>query len=271
MSLIRVRDLHRTYRTLDGPRVATEQKVFSGFDLDIEEGQMVAIVGPSGCGKSTLLNLIGGLDSVSARQVSRIETEAGRQEVPTLEGRGTIHVGRFEVSAASAAEKADFRNRKLGFVFQFHHLVPELSALDNVALPRMIRGKSRAAARRAAVEMLERVDLAHHGDKQPAVLSGGERQRVAIARALVNRPEVVLADEPTGSLDPGLKGTIFDLLRELHEKDGITIVLVTHDLSLLAQGGRSRVDRTVELTAARRHRLEPVETHSTTQPGGTQP
>ena len=260
MAFIEVRDLHRTYRTLEGAKVATEQTVFQGFALDIEEGEMVAIVGPSGCGKSTLLNLIGGLDSVSAREVVEVRNGRGRQEIATLEGRGSIRVGDFAMSSEGGATKADFMNRHIGFVFQFHHLIPELTALDNVALPRMIGGESRTAARRVASQMLARVNLADHGDKEPAVLSGGEKQRVAIARALINEPSVVLADEPTGSLDPKLKGTIFDLLRALNREEGITVVLVTHDLSLLDDGeGGHRVDRIVTLGEAQRVAVESID------------
>ena len=269
MAFIEVRDLHRTYRTLDGGRVATEQKVFQGFDLDIEEGEMVAIVGPSGCGKSTLLNLIGGLDSVSARKVAEVRNGNGREEIATLEGQGEIRIGDFEMSSQNGSAKADFMNQNIGFVFQFHHLIPELTALDNVALPRMIRRESRAAAREAAAAMLARVNLANHGDKRPSVLSGGEKQRVAIARALINQPGLVLADEPTGSLDPKLKGTIFDLLRTLNREEGITVVLVTHDLSLLDDGeGSRRVDRIVTLGEAQRvaveyfHPTEEVQAHA---------
>ena len=257
MALIEVRDLYRTYRTLEKAKVAAEQVVFKDFTLEIEEGEMVAIVGPSGCGKSTLLNLIGGLDSVSAREVVEVRNGRGREEIATLEGRGSIRIGDFVMSSESGARKADFMNRHLGFVFQFHHLIPELTARDNVALPRMIRGESRSAARRAASQMLKRVNLGDHGDKEPAVLSGGEKQRVAIARALINEPSVVLADEPTGSLDPALKGTIFDLLETLNRKEGITVVLVTHDLSLLKDDeGVSRVHRVVTLGEAQRVAVE---------------
>ncbi len=269
MAFIEVRDLYRTYRTLDGNRVATEQTVFRGFDLNIQEGEMVAIVGPSGCGKSTLLNLVGGLDSVSAREVAEVRNRQGREEIATLEGRGTIRIGDFEMSSQTGATQADFMNRNVGFVFQFHHLIPELTALDNVALPRMIRRESRRAAREAAAAMLARVNLANHGDKRPAVLSGGEKQRVAIARALINQPRLVLADEPTGSLDPKLKCTIFDLLRSLNREEGVTIVLVTHDLSLLDDGeGGQRVDRIVTLGEAQRvavdcfHPAEEVRAHA---------
>ncbi|MDY7091454.1 MAG: ABC transporter ATP-binding protein [Acidobacteriota bacterium] len=252
MAFLEVSGLCRTYRTLDGAEVKTEQTVFRDFSLEVEEGEMIAIIGPSGCGKSTLLNLIGGLDSVAAREVAEVRKGRDFEEVALLEGAGSIRIGGFEMSSESSANKADFMNRQIGFVFQFHHLIPELSALDNVALPRLIRGKSRAASRDAARKLLERVNLAGHGDKKPAVLSGGEKQRVAIARALINQPSLILADEPTGSLDPDLKSEIFGLLRELNGKK-ITLLLVTHDRNLLKDDrGRLRVDRVVELQEAKR-------------------
>ena len=258
MAFIEIRDLHRVYRTIDGPRV-TEQAVFQGLDLDIEKGQMVAIIGPSGCGKSTLLNLIGGLDAVSARETVRLDSGNGdgRREVATLEGGGEIRIGEFSMSSRDGDAKSDFMNRNIGFVFQLHHLIPELTALDNVALPRQIRGESLSDARRAAAEMLGRVGMASHGDKRPPVLSGGERQRIAIARALINRPQVVLADEPTGSLDPKRKGAIFDLLQQINREEEITVILVTHDRSLLRDAdGVSRAHRVIALDESRRRTLE---------------
>lgn len=249
MAFVEIRDLHRTYRTLDKGVVTAEQAVFAGLDLDIEEGELVAVVGPNGCGKSTLLNMVGGLDTVE-------KTVLGEGGVPRIEGRGTIAVDRFPISSAQGDVKADFVSRNIGFVFQFHHLLSELSAVDNVALPRMIRGDSQARARRAAAEMLERVHLPDHGDKRPAVLSGGEKQRVSIARALINRPRLLLADEPTGSLHPHLKGEIFDLLLGLNLEDGITILLVTHDTALLRdETGSLRADRLISLVEARRNIL----------------
>ncbi len=249
MAFIEVRDLRRTYRTLDGTEIATEQQVFDGLSLDVMEGEFVAVVGPSGCGKSTLLNMIGGLDSVAKRVAAKTQ---GAAEQPLIEGGGKITIGDFPISRIRGNAKADFINRNVGFVFQFHHLIPELTALENVALPMMIRRQSRRKAKAAALEMLEKVELGGHAGKRPAVLSGGEKQRVAIARALINRPRLLLADEPTGSLDPRRKGAIFDLLSRLNHEDGITIILVTHDTSLLYGDDRQlKTDRLISLTEAK--------------------
>ncbi len=254
MAFIEVRDLKRTYRTLDGTEIATEQKVFDGLDLDVAEGELVAVVGPSGCGKSTLLNMIGGLDLVD----KRIEAAArrGTENLPLVEGGGAITIGDFPISQVQGNTKADFINRNIGFVFQFHHLIPELTALDNVALPTMIQRQSRRKARAAALEMLAKVNLAAHAGKRPSVLSGGEKQRVAIARALINRPRLLLADEPTGSLDPSLKGAIFDLLRRLNREDSLTIILVTHDIGLLYDSEkRLKTDRIISLAEAKERKV----------------
>ncbi len=258
MAFIEVRDLSRTYRTPDGINIAAEQRVFHGLSLDFEEGEFVAVVGPSGCGKSTLLNMIGGLDSAERKETVRVQNaengSRGRgKEVAIVEGGGTITIGGFPISTADGDDKADFINRNIGFVFQFHHLIPELSAVENVELPRLIRRDNRNKSREAALDMLAKVELAAHADKKPAVLSGGEKQRVAIARSLINRPRLLLADEPTGSLDPTLKGTIFDLLRKINEDDGVTIILITHDLGLLYKDdGRLKTDRVIELTEAKK-------------------
>ncbi len=248
MAFIEIRNLHRAYRTLDGARVGKPQIVFSGLSLDVEEGEMVAVVGPSGCGKSALLRMVGGLDSVDKRVTERLDGH----KVNLVEGGGEITIGSFPISRADGDEKADFINRHIGFVFQAHHLIAELTALENVALPMMIRRVSRRDAEAVALEMLAKVELEEHAAKHPPVLSGGEKQRVAIARALVNRPRVILADEPTGSLDPKLKASIFDLLRRLNREEGITIILVTHDTELLYdRAGRPKTDRVITLAEAR--------------------
>ena len=258
MSFIEVRDLRRTYRTVDGTEITTEQTVFDHLELDVEEGEFVAVVGPSGCGKSTLLNMIGGLDTVEKRRTAKVGSADARdngrdREVPVIEGGGSISIGGFPISSAEGDAKADFINRTIGFVFQFHHLIPELSAQDNVALPQLIRGEGRKRARAAATRMLAKVRLADHAHKRPAVLSGGEKQRVAIARALINQPRLLLADEPTGSLDPELKSSIFDLLRQLNKKEGVTILLVTHDVTLLYDEEQQlKADRLVSLTEAKK-------------------
>lgn len=193
-------------------------QVLKGIDLHIDKGEVVSIVGPSGAGKTTLLQIIGTLDKPDS---------------------GSIVIDGTDVSSLSQKKLADFRNRHIGFVFQFHQLLPEFTALENVMIPAFIAGKSRKEAKATAEDLLQFMGLADRADHKPNELSGGEKQRVAVARALVNSPGVVLADEPSGSLDSKNKAELHQLFFDLRDKFGQTFVIVTHDESLAALTDRT--------------------------------
>lgn len=201
-----------------GPQLTS---VLTGLDLEVKSGELLAIVGSSGCGKSTFLHLAGALDTPSSGQVA---------------------IDDVDIYALSDNERAKFRNKHLGFIYQFHHLMMEFSAEENVAMPLLIRGDKPNDASKAAKAMLTKVGLEHRMHHRPSELSGGERQRVAIARALVSKPSLVLADEPTGNLDFDTAEQIFQLLKELNHSEGTSFVVVTHDLTLAA-----RMDRQLKL------------------------
>jgi lipoprotein-releasing system ATP-binding protein len=217
-TILHAAELQKNYSQGNGGSVL---EVIKNIDLEISEGEKLAIIGVSGSGKSTLLNLLGGLDDPT-------------QGAVTLSGK--------QWSQLSPTDRAAWRNQHIGFVYQFHHLLNEFSALENVSLPNLISGKTPAVAQQEATMLLTKVGLSDRLHHRPAELSGGERQRVAIARALACKPSLVLMDEPTGNLDPKTAEAVLDLLIELNKDLGISLVVVTHD-PLIAQ----RMDRTVRL------------------------
>jgi lipoprotein-releasing system ATP-binding protein len=208
MPLVTVNGLNKVYAT------ATQRlHVLRDVEMDVAAGEMVAIVGASGVGKSTLLHLLGGLDRADS---------------------GTILVGDTDLRALNDAALVEFRNRHVGFVFQFHHLLPEFDAVENVEMPLRIARARLGEARQRATDLLGRVGLAERSSHRPNMLSGGEQQRVAVARALVMRPTLLLADEPTGDLDEATADTLHELLREMHREHGLTSIIATHNPRLAA-------------------------------------
>ena len=202
-----------------------ELQVLKGIDLIINKGEVVSIVGPSGAGKTTLLQIMGTLDKADA---------------------GTVVINGVEVGKLKEKELSAFRNKQIGFVFQFHQLLPEFTALENVMIPALIAGTSSGEAMRRAKDTLEMMGLAERASHKPAELSGGEKQRVAVARALINHPAVIFADEPSGSLDSKNKGELHQLFFDLREKLGQTFVIVTHD-----EGLAQLTDRTIHMVDGR--------------------
>ena len=214
--IVRLRDVTKDYH-LEGTRLP----VLRGVSLEVDEGEIVAITGLSGAGKSTLLHILGGLDEATS---------------------GEVEIAGERLDLMKAAELARFRNRNVGFVFQFHHLLPEFTAAENVAMPLLIRGEPLKEALATARQYLDLVGLSERGEHKPSELSGGEQQRVAVARALVPKPRLVLADEPSGNLDSQTGDMLHDLLWGLSREEGRTFIIVTHNPSLA-----ERADRVVEL------------------------
>ena len=205
---IRARGLTKTYRSGDSDLV-----VFADLDLDVQRGEMLALVGESGAGKSTLLHLLGGLDTPSS---------------------GTIHYGSSQITGLTPSQQSDFRNREIGFVWQIHYLLPEFTALENVMMPLLVRGEGHSKAATESLARLDEVGLSARASHRAGELSGGEQQRVVLARALVGKPSVLLADEPTGNLDPTLSAEIMDLFEEFNQV-GVTVLIASHDLVLISR------------------------------------
>jgi len=222
--IIQVQNLKKEYSTGRGRLV-----LFDGLSFEVAEGELLAIVGESGAGKSTLLHILGALDTASA---------------------GDVYCASIQLRMLSVRQAAAFRNREVGYVWQFHYLLPEFTAAENVAMPLLARGESKATALKRSLEWLGEVELADRADHRAGELSGGEQQRVSLARALVTGPKVLLADEPTGDLDSRTAGVVFDLIERLHESHGLTSVIVTHNMAL--------ADRCTRVLRLERGRMEEV-------------
>ena len=220
MPFVTVRGLNKYYAV-----AARRLHVLRDLDLTVEQGEMVAIMGASGVGKSTLLHVLGGLDSIDS---------------------GEVQVGEHRIATMNDEARVAFRNRHIGFVFQFHHLLPEFSAVENAMMPLRIARVAAAEARPKAETLLNRVGLGDRLDHRPGMLSGGEQQRVAVSRALVMQPSLLLADEPTGDLDEATADALHQLLRDMHREFGLTAIIATHNPRLAAQ-----CDRTLRLEGGR--------------------
>jgi len=234
--MINVSNLNRTYNLIEGKQLVSRQHIFRNLNFSVKRGEFVAVIGPSGCGKSTLLNIIGSLDSIGNKNYAKIHQSCEKDKeikIPEVEGDGAVFVNGQDIRLLKGANKARFINQNIGFIFQFHHLIPELTAVQNIALPMQINGQSKKEAFKAAMNLLIEMDMEKHANRKPDILSGGEKQRVAIARALVNSPHILLADEPTGSLHPQFKKDIINLFIRLNHEKQITIVMVTHDVDSL--------------------------------------
>ncbi len=203
--MLNVTSLYKRYGTLE---------ILRGLSLEVPKGQVAAIVGPSGCGKSTLLHLIGTLDSPD---------------------KGKVEINGTDVFQLSSKKLAAFRNKHIGFVFQFHHLLPEFSAIENVSIPAWLAGRSKSLVKEEATRLLDTLGLSHRLDHKPSALSGGEQQRVAVARALINQPDIILADEPSGNLDSVHARELHQLFFTLRDKTGQTFLVVTHNEELASQ------------------------------------
>jgi lipoprotein-releasing system ATP-binding protein len=210
--MVQVTGLEKTYRTARGPLT-----LFKNLDFEVAPGELVAIMGQSGAGKSTLLHILGALDTASA---------------------GTVYCASINVANLTSRQAAAFRNREIGYVWQFHYLLPEFTAQENVAMPLLAGGQNRREAMQLAANWLREVGLEERSDHRPGELSGGEQQRVALARALVNNPRLLLADEPTGDLDESTARQVFDLIERIHRNHGLTSILVTHNMDLAQRCSR---------------------------------